>query len=445
MGADEQGEATTGRSRGGLALRALETFGYRVASLPLNFLVTLITSRYLLPEGRGAFTLGLLTVTICATILGNGTAVTYEVGKKRDDVHDVVVRGLALDVWLSVLAAIVLVPLLAVLPSEIGSAQWLILGLPLLLASQTVGGALLAVGRVRLFNVVLILDLAVMVVTMFFLVVIFDKGLGGAVAAWLAGQSASTLLLLVGARDTWSPIDRRVFQFRRMRGLLVLGLKAGAVSIISLLNYRVELFLLQTFDGLDAVGLYSVSVALAELLWLLSWAIQTVVVQPAVNETDDEAIKLIAQGVRHSLLLTGLGAIVLGAVSVFAIPIVFGEAFRGSIAPLLLLLPGVVVFSTRSPLSVYFSMRLGNMRYPLIVAGASAIATALLCIVLVPPFGPSGAAAATSIAYAGGSALLLGMFLKGGRTRAAAMLPRRDDLDAYRELARTLRARATSG
>jgi len=425
--------------RGGIALglKAVEMLGFRLATLPLGFVITLITSRFLLPVGRGEFTLALLTVTLASTLLGNGNAITHEVGRKRAPVQDIVGRGLLLDITLSIVAAAVVVPF-AVLRGDLGSGALMMVGLPFLLVTQTVGGALIAEGRLRLYNAVQLLDSGVIVGGLLVLVVWKDYGVPGAVAAWLAGQVVSAIVLMVGARDTWLPIPAQAISFVRSKPIFTLGAKAGLVSLVSLINYRVELFLLEFFDGLKAVGIYSVAVSLAELLWLLSWTIQTVVVDPAVNEEEDRAVSVVAQGVRHSLVLTFFSGLVLGAVGAFAVPFVFGDAFEGSVVPLLVLLPGVVIFSVRSPLSVYFSMRTGTMRYPLIVAGASAIATGLLCVPFIPLWGATGAALATTLGYGIGTALLVAMFLRVTRTSLGTMVPTARDFAAYRDLARKL-------
>ena len=44
----------------------------------------------------------------------------------------------------------------------------------------------------------------------------------------------------------------------------------GVTNVVSLLNYRASLFLVERFHGLSVVGTYSVAVTVAELLWLLS-------------------------------------------------------------------------------------------------------------------------------------------------------------------------------
>jgi O-antigen/teichoic acid export membrane protein len=141
------------------------------------------------------------------------------------------------------------------------------------------------------------------------------------------------------------------------------------------------------------------------------------------------------------VILTTVFGIALAAIAPLAVPLVYGSDFDGAVVPLLLLIPGIIAYSPASVLSAYFSMRHGRMRYPMIVAGTSATVNALLCLMLVRPFGATGAALASTGGYVIGSALLLAMFLRAGRTGVGHVVPRAADVLAYRDLALSLRSR----
>lgn len=442
----EPPEADAGETRGAdwqkLARKVLATLSVRTAALPLGFVITIITSRYLLPEGRGAYALGVLTATLGSTLLSIATAVTREIGRKAESAQTIVVRALLLSIALGIAGAAVLLPLGATLTSAgHRSAQLLVLGLPALLVRQTIGGALLALGRLRLFNVLLFLDPTILLTGLLVLVVGFGLGLNGAVAAWLFGTAFTALVALVGARDLWMPAVRTRLSFSAATPLVSLAFRAGVVNLVALVNYRVEMFLLEAYGGLRQVGVYSVSVALAELLWLLSASVSTAVVAPAIDLHEEGAVNVVSEAVRHSFILTAVFGVLLGTAGIFMIPIVYGHPFAGSVAPLLLLIPGIVAYSPASVLSAYFSMRRGEMRYPMLVAGVSAAVNALLCVALVARLGARGAAIASTGGYVAGSTLLLALFFSIGRTQAREVLPRAADLRAYRDLAVSLFAR----
>jgi O-antigen/teichoic acid export membrane protein len=422
--------------------RALETLSFRTAALPVSFVVTIVTSRYLLPDGRGAFALGLLTVTLGSTLLSIGTAVTRELGRNEESVESVVRRGLVLSIVAGSLGALIWLPIgMATSAAHYRAAELLVLGLPLLLIRQTIGGSLIALGRLRLFNILLFLDPAALLCGLLVLVVGYDLGISGAVIAWFAATAVTTTVALAGTRDLWWSRANRIAQSARTRAILSLGLTAGRVNLVALSNYRVEFFLLRAWHNLGDVGVYSLSISLAELLWLLSASVTTVVVAPTISLDEERAVDIVAQTVRHALILTTAFGAGLAAIAWFAVPVVYGHEFSGARLPLLLLIPGIIAYSPASVLSAYFSMRHGQMRYPMIVAGVSAVVNALVCIALVKPLGASGAALASTAGYAVGSALLLAMFFRAGKTGAAHVVPRTADVLAYRDLALSLRSR----
>lgn len=437
-------EDETGAAGGGgvLGRRALETLGFRVAGLPLGLATTILTSRLLLPEGRGAYVIGVLTVTLAATVVSVDTAVTHELARRERSPGTILAHGLLFALGLGVVGGVLLVPANALLADgpQQRAIQLFVLGLPALLTVRAVGGALVGLGRLRLWNVLQLLPPAVLLAGLVVLVGGLDRGVEGAATAWLVAQWLAAGVAITATRPIWSRREPRLAR-GRTRPFLRLTLAAGLVNVVALLNYRIELIFLEGFLGLDAVGVYSVAMSLAELLWLLSATISTVVVAPAIRREHAEAAAVVARATRHALLLTGAAALGLGAVSVVAVPVVFGDAFEGAVLPLAILLPGVVAYAPASVLSAYFSMRLGRMRYPLAAAGTSALVTAVGCAALIPWLDTAGAALASVIGYATGCGWLAAAFLRRSGVPARELVPRPSDLAAYRELAGWLLAR----
>jgi O-antigen/teichoic acid export membrane protein len=428
-----------------LRRNAVESFAFRVLGLPLGFVTTVITSRFLLPEGRGAYALGVLTVMLASTALSNATGLTHEIGKHREPVQTTVGRGLLLSLVLGSIGALVLLPVMQQFSAgSLDAAEVLVLGLPAVLLAQSLSGALLGVGRIRLFYSAQLADSVTVVVAMLVLVVGFDQGLGGAIAAWLIARAVSLLLLLVGARDLWLPLTRAVLTLGRTIEIFLLGFRAAMTNFVGLLNFRIEFFLLELYDGLDAVGIYSVSLALTEVLWVFSSALDSAVVAPAIRERTERAVAVVAEASRHCLILTFGAGIVLAIGGIIGIPILFGRAYEGAIVPLLLLIPGVVAYTPSTLLSTFFSIRLGRVRFPLVAAATSTVLTTLLCLVLIPRFGAEGAALASSIGYLAGISLLFALFVRVGGVGVSAVVPRPGDLGAYRDLLRSFRSQVRS-
>src|SRR5690606_23178873 len=94
----------------------------------------------------------------------------------------------------------------------------------------------------------------------------------------------------------------------------------GVANVLSLLNYRASLFLVERFKGLEAAGTYSVAVTVAELLWLLSSAV-TVSLYARIGHPDlAVASRMTVRAVRINVVVTLLAAPVLMLAANWAVP-----------------------------------------------------------------------------------------------------------------------------
>jgi O-antigen/teichoic acid export membrane protein len=421
----------------GAGRAAAQTMIFRGLALPLSFGTSVVTSRFLLPAGRGAFVLGLLTVSLASTLFGNvGLAVVHEIGQRRHDTRSLVTLGLGVSLALGIAAAAVLLPIDLVLANQgyrvIALAA---LALPAMLLTQAISGALTGLGRIQLWNLLQFALPLLTIAGMLVFVVALSKGVTGAVFSWAIAQVLVAAAALAAAHDLWWPLRVRGLPLARLKPILKLGLKVGAVNVVSLFNYRIELLVLEAYRGLHGVGVYSLATSLGELLWLGSSALATAVTVRAVASAEHQAAQAIAQATRHAVLVTLAGGVVLGITSIFLVSVVFGQQFRGAVAPLLVLIPGVILFSPGSVLAVYFSVRRGQTRYPLAVAGLSLVVTGVLAVLLIPRLGLIGAALATTIGYGVSIGVAVFAFVRLSKLPARSLIPTPADLHAYRSMA----------
>jgi O-antigen/teichoic acid export membrane protein len=415
---------------------ALTIVIFRVGALPISFATSVITSRLLEPTGRGAYVLGLLTVTLAATLVGNvGVAITHEIGKADAHARPIVRDGILMSFLLGIVGGLMLLPIdLTLADRTFRIVTLAIVALPAMLVTQAVSGALLGLGRLRLWNLVQFLGPATTLFGMLVFVVEFKKGVTGAICGWAAAQFVSAAVALWGSRSIWSPAGWFGLPTERLRSMLMLSLRFGAANVVSLLNYRIELIILEHLRGLNAVGEYSLSTSLGELLWLVSSALAIAAVAPAIELDHRAAGQMVARTIRHALVATATLGLALALLGYLFVPVVFGAAFRPSVVPLMILIPGIVAFSPGSTLGVYFSMRQGRTRYPVAISGISLVSTGVAALILIPPFGVIGAALATTLGYVGAMGLGLAWFSRSSKLTIGALVPRASDLNAYREL-----------
>jgi O-antigen/teichoic acid export membrane protein len=252
------------------------------------------------------------------------------------------------------------------------------------------------------------------------------QGIGLLLAALaLVGASrlgASRLIALIAANIVCVAItaalffaavrDRKSIETREsgFRAAFAYSIPAHVGTVIQFLNYRLDVYFVNALAGVSAVGLYQTAVLLAQSLTLMPSAAQamifpTIAAAPRDRPSD---IARVAQASRIVTVLSLSCAAGLAVATPWVIPTIFGRRFQGSVAPLLYLLPGSAIFATNTVLAGYFA-GVGKPQTNALVSLIGLLLTIPLDIILIPRWGISGAAVASSLSYAttAGAAMLL--------------------------------------
>jgi len=211
-------------------------------------------------------------------------------------------------------------------------------------------------------------------------------------------------------------------------GALRFAATVALTNLVSLLNYRATLFIVEREAGLAATGVYSVAVQVAELLWLLSSAVTVSAYHRIGAPEAAAAARTTLAAVRFNLAATLLAAPLLYLGATLVLPVWLGAAYAPALGPLALLLPGVAAYAAASSLSAYFTNQRGRPQWSAAIAGLSLALTLAIASFAVPRYGAGGAAAATSLAYAIAIGVALRSFLRdAGLPWRAVIAPNRSN------------------
>lgn len=187
---------------------------------------------------------------------------------------------------------------------------------------------------------------------------------------------------------------RELLSFNGLNIVLVL-------LLLSLFHVDVVMMRLLTDGG--KTGQYKAALAIAEYVWFVPLSLQTLLLHSTSNmwaqEQFERLTDLASRVTRYVWLLVSLMGIGLLVLADEAIPLYFGDDFTGTVAPLLVLLPGTLGFALARPLYA-INQGSGRLRVPILATGAAAGINVVLNAVLIPAYGMIGAAAATSVGYA---------------------------------------------
>ncbi len=418
------------------------TFALRIANVLAALILGVLTARLLGPAGKGVYALPMVQAGLLSTgFAGLMSATSYFMLNERSGRRIVATASYAALGFIAVAALGVLA--LAAIGHSLWAAPAAIASLPAVAAVNVVTGYVVGIRRVRYATTV---ALATTLATLSFMgagLFLVARSPFVAIAAWIASTSlvafAAYAAMLVHSRrlERGQPVPVRRFWH--------MALKIAATGFVSLLNYRADLYIVAVLLPPAELGLYTVAVSGAESL-LVPTQVAALVSSPHIGSLQPAAAaQLAARCVRNNLLAALAVCVGLFALAPFLVGLLYGAAFVPLVPSLRILLAGVVALSLGSPISNYYTLKLGKPEIPLVLAGVSAAICIAVTLVLVPHAGIEGAAIGSTVAYVVGQGLGLGYFARRTGVRWSQMLvPRLDDVAVYYHYARSFR-RASVG
>ena len=432
-------ERTAQRDLDPTAVRSAQLFAAKLVGNAGYFVAVLLLARGLGPAGRGEIAFLIVTSLILARVASLGVAEATIVFVARRPAE----RGVQL--WTAVgfagaaaaataaLAGAGLVLLADDGPAAIGGVEALVLvGAAVAVAIAEIGNAfLLGCDRVR--EQAVITGSSSWMYVLLLTIVWLSDSLTVALAA-LAWAGAQALRMLWVLSRSAEGIGFHWPSTAVLRESIAFGSRAWVGSLARFLNFRVDQLLMGFIATASALGIYAVAVNAAEVLLYFPSTTAVALMPLAARSDPSGRVEVVLRAFRSAALVTVAGAIVAAIIGPVLIPRVFGEDYDGSVAPFLWLLPGAVGFAAMGVFSsaLVASSLPGRSSFGPVVSLVVGLA---LAIALIPPYGPVGAAAASTVAFICGGAASLTLYRRQAAFAwSALVLPRRGDLDVFRAL-----------
>lgn len=394
------------------------TLAGRVVNAACGLGTTLLIARLLGPSGSGVYTMlvFLHSGLVMLASAGMPVANSYFIGKRIYSEEAVAANAVSTSLLLGSTAAVIGLGVLSILKaSTFRDVPWeaLFVALaivPVSVLTQFLSGILLGANRVTTLAGLSLLGSSFLLASVGLLAAARQLTVMHVVALWAVSNG---VVGLAYARTVFATLP---FGVRFDSALFVRAVKFGAPSyltnIISLFNLRLDVFLVGAFVGTAAVGHYGAAVAFAELAWYGSSALATALYPRLTAAGGEEALALLTRGARHAFISTAVIVLGLLLVGVPLIPVLLGEAYRPSVALLVVLLPGVLLYGLAPVWSAFFTGHMGRPLISLAIAGLSLGLDGVLNVVLLPRYGVSAAAWSATAGYAVASVFALAIVVR---------------------------------
>lgn len=402
------------------------TLATRLLMIVNSVAAGIIVAHWLGAKGVGELAVINVAVTTIVQLgsFGLPSSNTYFIAQDRAHFRAAVVNSLLFATLVGVVLALALSVVAGLRPDWFGNVppgliRIASLSIPFQLVTLIGLNILLAVGKIREFNLLDLLGQSFVLVNALVVLVAFSLGLEALVklnTLTAVLVSLVVVVLLVGA-------GRKLLQAKwrtdaaLLRRMITYGLKFHISVLAGAIIFRADLLVVNHFRGPAEAGVYSVATQFGLLLMLLPSVIATLLFPRITAEQDahGETTWLVT---RHTALIMLVCCLAAVPVS-FLLPLVYGAAFADATTLLLILLPGVYLIGLESVLVQHFNA-LGLPRAIPVYWLVTLVVNLVLVFALVPQFGAYGAAIASTVSYALIFALVAFLFVATTRRSVLA-------------------------
>lgn len=397
----------------------LTNFSARISVAALNFLVLLLTAKFLGLDTRGEISLIALGTSIIHLIsdIAGGPSIVYLVPRKP------ALRLFGLGyAWSLFCAAVVGIPLLYFnVVSQKYGVHILLLSLMMSLHSVHLN-YLLGRERILLYSLLSLVQAVALFVSI--AAGIFLFGGKGVQVFIVSAYIAYGTVLLAGTVMAWKHRDRSQ-QDEGGHTLLLLfrnGFYTQVANLTHQLSIRLNFYLIggmavvyysghNLLDGVKGVGIYSTAVSLAEAILLFSQSVATIILSRTAQMNDRAmARKITIQCSKLSLAITLPGLLLFLVLPAEFYSALLTKDFTPVKDVFTPLAAGISMVSFGTVYSHYFS-GMGRHYINAITGTAALLITCSTAFWLIPAYGLEGASMTASLAYGGMSVLFFIFFL----------------------------------
>ncbi len=374
-----------------------------------HFILRVVLGRELGTEGLGIYTLAFSIFLIGQQFaaFGVGSALTKYVAEFLDDlpkIRDYVSSGISSSIITGAIMGIGLFFMAPFIANNIfhtesleGMIELVAFCLPFIAIQKAVLGTLNGFRRMRQFAFLNIAQNVSVVILSVSLVLFMHMGLIGAVVGFVIPTVAVGVASPLLIREHLF-LKQSFWNVEALRATTSFGFYVGIGNAVGFLNTQIDsIFIGYYLDPLE-VGIYAVSVVLAQSLLLVPSAVQRVTAPVTATlhaKKDIEGLReLFSSTLRKSFFLTATSAIFLAVSGPFVIDVLFGKDFNASYIPLLILLCGYVFGASFGAVGATLSS-IGKVHVPVRVSAVCLLLNIILNMVLIPTLGIAGAALAT--------------------------------------------------
>jgi O-antigen/teichoic acid export membrane protein len=335
----------------GLVRAGMVTYLFSGMTLVANLVTGVVSARALGPDGRGV-TVALLTVSQLAGFLfamGVAQSLSYFIARRPQDGPSLLTTWVLMLLPLTALAIAISELLLPTIFATDGDqaitiGRWFLFSIVLVVGLELNYGLLLGTHDFLVYNA---LRFAQPMLIAASFVVLWRLEALTVESALIASIAGSGLVLVAGVTRAVKRIGVGPPAPRLGLTSLWYGVRGQGSTVAANVTARLDVAMLPAFVVSASVGLYSVATNISLIVYQLSNTFAGLVLPAAARDQQRGQLKVVGS-LWASLAVAGVIALGLALFARPLLGLVYGDDFRDAAEPLLLLLPGAVLFAGSS-------------------------------------------------------------------------------------------------
>lgn len=440
-----------------LANNIIRQFVSQIIGLICGLSISIITARILGPEGRGDFSLILNASSFLCLLLGFsfGTSIVHVISANKMPQRNTINTFVIVIFCLSVICFLFLLffpfsNFSFFMPADYPQNQFfypfILFSLFIISLYQTLFSSVLNGNRLFLQQQKSFIFISILSTVLYLLLFFLKTRLQIGAHEFLIFYIAISFLPVFGCFYMYVNYARPVFStslldLKQFKYVINFSLLAYLCNVFQFLSYRMDFWIVEYFKGSKELGIYSLSVNLAQMIWILPTAISTILLSYSGAESKEKSIQNIKVLCRVALFLIFIASLILALTIQIIIPVLYGREFEESILLFRILLLGILPFSITTILASYFAGT-GQMKVNFICSFIGFLVCLIFDLILIPDYGTVGAGIATGIAYISSTIFILFVFLNRTNSKLNEMLIlKKEDVNLLRTKLNSLRSK----
>jgi O-antigen/teichoic acid export membrane protein len=328
------------------------TYVFSALTLVANLLTGVVSARALGPDGRGIAAALVTVIQLAGFVAAAGVAqsLSYFIARRPQDGPRLFTTWVLMLLPLAALAIVICQLLLPTIFAGDGQqvitiGRWFLFAIVLAIGLELNYGLLLGAQDFVVYNGLRFAQPMLIAVTYVVLWRLDRLTLESALV--VAGPLWPGVVLLIGLARSVVRIGVGAPDFRLGLSTLWYGVRGQGSTLASNVTARLDVAMLPAFVTSASVGLYSIATNVSLIVYQLSNTFAGVVLPVAAGDPRRGPVKVVGS-LWASLAVAGVLAAGVALVARPLLGVVYGDDFRDAAEPLLLILPGAVLFAGSS-------------------------------------------------------------------------------------------------